>query len=173
MLQRLRQRFGTIRWKLTGTFVLVSLLLALTLITILVGAVLWIVNSNLILQALGDVALQEAKALVPEFESADRSPQRLGAQLRAITADLDRESRPQARGITGQLSGATPTTTPGDLQFNSQIVVAALLDSDGRVITTTMPSVYRSGALLADVAYDHRAVARDQWCDRGALCVDR
>jgi NarL family two-component system sensor histidine kinase LiaS len=151
MLQRLRQRFGTIRWKLTGTFVLVSLLLALTLITILVGAVLWIVNSNLILQALGDVATQEAKLLVPEFESADRSPQRLGVQLRAITADLDRESRPQARGITGQLSGATPTTTPGDLQFNSQIVVAALLDSDGRVITTTMPTIYRSGALLADL----------------------
>jgi hypothetical protein len=73
MIQRLRQRFGAIRWKLTGTFVLVSLLLALTLIAIFVAAIVWILNSTLILQALVEVARQDATALRPAFESPERS----------------------------------------------------------------------------------------------------
>ena len=45
----MRQRFGTIRWKLTGTYILVSLLLVLTLVALLVGALLWLLNSRIIL----------------------------------------------------------------------------------------------------------------------------
>jgi hypothetical protein len=41
--------------------VLVSLLLALTLIVILVGAILWILNSSVILQGIAEIAMQEAR----------------------------------------------------------------------------------------------------------------
>jgi two-component system, NarL family, sensor histidine kinase LiaS len=143
MIQRLRQRFGTIRWKLTGTFVLVSLLLALTLIAIFVAVIVWILNSTLILHALVQVATQDATTLRPAFEAPERSPQQLGAQLRAMVVDLGGE-------VPGQAYGAIPTAAPDELNFKSQLAVAALLGSDGRVITTTVPGVYPSGVLLVD-----------------------
>jgi len=141
MLDRLRQRFGTIHWKLTGTYVLVSLLLALTLIAILVGALLWVVNSNFILRALAEVAMQESNSLRPAFEAADRSPQQLGAQLWAITADMRRDAQ----------SSSTNPNASGNFDFKSELVVAALVGVDGRVITSTLPLAYPAEAQLAEL----------------------
>src|SRR5262245_14143843 len=141
MLDRLRQRFGTIHWKLTGTYVLVSLLLALTLIAILVGALLWVVNSTFILHALAEVAVQESNTLRPAFVPADRSPEQLGAQLWAITADMRRDA---------QSPSGTPDSS-SNLEFKSELVVAALVGVDGRVITSTLPLAYPTGSSLADL----------------------
>jgi hypothetical protein len=76
----------------------------------------------------------------PAFESPDHAPQALGAQLWAITADMRRDAQ----------SPGAASDSSANFEFKSQLV-AALVDTNGRVITTTMPTAYSAQAPLADL----------------------
>ncbi|HEX5691170.1 MAG TPA: histidine kinase, partial [Roseiflexaceae bacterium] len=147
----MRQRFGTIRWKLAGAYIVVSLVLALTLVAMLVGVLLWLLNSRIILGALAEVAAQQAQTFQRPFEAPERSPERLGAQLATLTAAMQRQPGPIPFGDTTNTTETRPAATSNGLDFNAQLVVAALIDPDGRVITTTLPMSYATGALLVDL----------------------
>jgi predicted small integral membrane protein len=56
MREAFRRRFSTIHWKLTGAYVLVSLMLALTFFAIFIGGVALLLNSNLIPQTFAQSA---------------------------------------------------------------------------------------------------------------------
>lgn len=150
MLQALHRRFGTIHWKLAGTYVLVSLLLALTLITIFIAAIIWLFNSSLILNAFANSARDLATSLQPGFVDPQRSPERLGAQLRLLAADS--QSASNQGSVT--VRGAAPPidiNPPPVGSDSASLFFVALLDEQGRVITSTLPLNYPAGARLADL----------------------
>jgi NarL family two-component system sensor histidine kinase LiaS len=139
MLAGLSQRFSTIRWKLTGAFMAVSLLLALTMIGIFVGTVFYFLSAPIIPQALARSARDVARAVAEEEASPLGDPVRLFELLRRFET-----SRPQAAdGPTIEIN--TPETPPGETPL------IALLDTQGRVITSTTPLAYPAGLTLAFV----------------------
>jgi two-component system, NarL family, sensor histidine kinase LiaS len=138
MLTTLRQRLGTLRWKLTGTFMLVSLLLALTMIAVLVGALLWLLSSDLLLREFWDGTQTVAVALRAEYKDPERTPEQMGDQLRLVTVQNDMANVPTAETAQG---GA-------DLALGAEIYFVALLDAGGRVITSTTPLAIPNGSLL-------------------------
>jgi signal transduction histidine kinase len=121
-------RFATIRWKLTGAFLAVSMLLALTMIAMLVGAVVALLNAPLIPQALADSAREVAAGVSQELANPGGSPDRLFEVLNRF--DSSRGSAAQARGDE---------------------VLIALLDPQGRVITSTRPLNFPAGLALTSV----------------------
>lgn len=139
MLSALRQRFGTLQWKLTGAFVLVSLLLALTLAAVMLGLLLWLFSSDLLLDEFWSGSRAIAIAIVPEYRAPDRTPDTLGAQLQLWMAQND-VARTPAPGEVGE--GA---------DLSSGLYWIALLDTEGRIITSTAPLDMPNGRLLTEV----------------------
>jgi two-component system, NarL family, sensor histidine kinase LiaS len=145
MMQALRRRFGTLHWKLTGTYVLVSLLLAVTLIAVLVVVMLWLLNSNLLLREFWRGTETIALTLRADYEDANRTPERLGEQLRLVVIQNEQVRLAQ-----------TPQTSSGaDLSFDvgpgaeaPGIYFIALLDEGGRIITSTAPLEAPNGSQL-------------------------
>jgi signal transduction histidine kinase len=150
ILNSLRQHFGTIRWKLTGTYVLVSLLLALTLIVIALAAGWLFFSSQFILTEIHKDAHNFAAVLRPEFASPARNGERLGRSLLLATTG----------GSQGIRLQPTTSAQPGDdTQASLQVGIdpaegsqepglfIALLDEQGRVLTTTLPG-YVTGSPL-------------------------
>ncbi len=142
VLKSLFQRFETIRWKLTGAFLAVSLLLALTMIGGVVGGLLYILNAPFIPNAIGDSAREVAISLSAELADPAGDPEQV---LKIFT----RFSNPP-----GQEFGPTPADGPViEVDANGEPVgdeiLIALLDPQGRVITSTHPLDYPPGLPLA------------------------
>jgi signal transduction histidine kinase len=143
MLQR---TFGTLHWKLTATYVLVSLLLATTLITALVGALLWLLSSNLLLDEFWNGTRSLAITLAPEFAEPNRTPESLGEQLRVIVVQNNQLLEPAAEAPAGGTAGEPGLVV--DIPPGTYFV--ALLDDTGRVITSTAPLEYPTGTLITE-----------------------
>ncbi len=147
----LRYRFGTIRWKLAGTYMLVSLGLALTLITIFVAAILWLLNSNVLLNAFADSARDLALRLRPSFEDPYRSAESLGYQLRLLDPASQPESANRSRLVVGNNDPGLTIDTATRSDMSASLFFVALLDQQGRIITSTLPINYPSGRQLASL----------------------
>jgi signal transduction histidine kinase len=129
------RRFSTIRWKLTGAFLAVSLLLAVTMISILVGAVLYFLNAPVIPNALGDTAREMAAGVGRELNNPDGDPDRLFQLLGRFES---------ANAGAGQPDDALNPPAGDEL-------LIALIDTQGRVITSTRPLNYPAGFALASL----------------------
>jgi signal transduction histidine kinase len=133
MFDALRRRFVTIGWKLTASYVLVSLLLT-TIVIVVSLTVLWFfLSSNLTPQLFAFTNTEYGALMQPEFEAEPLDPQRLGLRLQLLNGDLTGD--PQT------------VTADGSVELDTRYV---LLDSTGRVITSTLPTEYTPGALLAN-----------------------
>lgn len=150
MMVVLKRRFGTIQWKLTGCFVLLSLLLTLTLIVITIVALILFFNSRFLLSTMGEGVQELARQMRPAFEDPNRTPASLGENLRRVMPDT---------GKTQQI-GADADQTQDHTNNNRVNIVLrsgseetsllAALDVNGQVITSTIDSAYPSGAWIAE-----------------------
>lgn len=133
MLAGLTKRFSTIRWKLTGAFLAVSMLLALTMMAMLVGAVVYFLNAPVIPRALAESAREMGRGVSRELANPEGSPGQLFEVLRRF----------EGAGAGEADSGSAPP--PGD------DLLIALLDTQGRVITSTRPLNYAAGVPLTSL----------------------
>ncbi|MBC8078209.1 MAG: hypothetical protein H7Y32_19175, partial [Chloroflexales bacterium] len=97
MRKKFLARFASIRWRLTLTYVLVSALFALTLLAIAVLAIVWLLNSNLLLNSIAYDANELARAVQSEFEAEPRNVDSLAAQLRLLSSGAPQESAEMGR----------------------------------------------------------------------------
>ncbi|HMQ33225.1 MAG TPA: sensor histidine kinase [Chloroflexaceae bacterium] len=130
------QRFATIRWKLTGAFLAVSLLLALTMIAVFVAGVIYILNAPLLPRAIADSAREVSLTLAAELADPAGDPDQA---LRILT----RFASPPREGF-GE-AGGEPQADDG----RGDELLIAMLDTQGRVITSTYPMAYPAGLALA------------------------
>jgi signal transduction histidine kinase len=139
-------RFKTIRWKLTGAFLLVALLLGLTLVAVFLAAIIFFLNSSFLPRALADEAVSIARGVADEYADPNGSAEDLIDRLRPFFTP----------------GSALPPPPDGNAQVNIQLgtrasddtgddVLIALLDPAGGVITTTMPLRYVAGTTLGAV----------------------
>jgi signal transduction histidine kinase len=122
MFTALRRHFDTIYWKLTGSFVMLAVLLAVgftILITLITFAIL---NSSIPLMASGEITEQYASML--RVEGMDR--EQVGSQIVQLLTSNGVELSPDA---------------------GTAIIV---LDTSQRVITSTLPLDYQPGQLLSE-----------------------
>lgn len=145
MLAALTRRFSTIRWKLTGAFFAVSLLLALTMIAVFVGGVLYILNAPLIPNATAESARELAGVFGTELADPDGNLAQLIAQLQRLSAPPGTGGLPQPADAQPNLDLELSAAPQGDEVF------VALLDTQGRVITSTRPLQYPAGLSLGVV----------------------
>lgn len=140
--KRFFQRFATIRWKLTGAFLAVSLLLALTMIGGVVAGLLYILNAPFLPNAIGDSAREVAISLSAELADPLGDPdQVIKIFTRFSNPPRQDFGAPPADGPTVELNSGSDA--PGDE------ILIALLDQQGRVITSTHPLNYPTGLALA------------------------
>ncbi len=139
MWSSLRQRFGTLRWKLAGSYVLVTLLVVLVLETLLLVVIAAPV-SNAVLPIAGNVL---GRQLADELRPALVTPGRDEAQIAQILRDFTTTTR---------------SSPNGPISFNSDDVALVLLDPAGRVITGTQQFVEAINTPLADVEPSAREV---------------
>lgn len=137
MLAGLTRRFATIRWKLTGAFLAVSMLLALTMIVIFGGTIFYFLSAPLIPQALGEAARDLSRSISQELANPTGDPDRLFELLRRFESSNSGEAEP-------------PDPVAGDLAQGDELLIA-FLDTQGRVITSTRPLNYPAGVVLSSV----------------------
>jgi hypothetical protein len=142
MLAGLTRRFSTIRWKLTGAFLAVSMLLALTMIAIFVGTIVYFLNAPIIPQALGETAREVARGVGEELANPEGSTEQLFEILRRFESANSGEPASTSDG---------PTFEVGVDDAQGDELLIALLDTQGRVITTTRPLNYPAGVALGVV----------------------
>ncbi|MCS6880680.1 MAG: sensor histidine kinase [Oscillochloridaceae bacterium] len=130
MLSALRKRFSTIRWKLTGAFLAVSLLLALTMIVVFLAGLVYIFNAPFIPRAIAQSARDLASIVSEEIADPEGDLDQLIAQFKHFSQSL-RDDPSNASGI-----GDSETTAPETLQLSDEVLIT-LLDLQGRVITST------------------------------------
>jgi NarL family two-component system sensor histidine kinase LiaS len=135
VLAALARQFSTIRWKLTGAFMAVSLLLALTMIATFLGAIFYFLSTPIIPQALAESAREVARAVGRELTGPTGEPGRLFEVLSSFEA-------PGAGAPGAQLEAEGAERARGDE------LLVALLDTQGRVITSTRPLAYPAGLSL-------------------------
>ncbi|KPV49857.1 hypothetical protein SE17_30255, partial [Kouleothrix aurantiaca] len=137
MLNALSRRFGTIRWKLAGSYVLVALLVALVGELLLVAALIYLFNSRLITDAFQARASTYAAALRADFAQHAE----LKAAVNARITDLIQRD-------TQQLNAREP-----GLQINlggEDIPVQTfVLDARGTLLAAIPRGSYQPGTLLA------------------------
>lgn len=143
VLAGLINRFSTIRWKLTGAFMAVSLLLALTMIGIFVGTVLYFLNAPIIPRALGISAKDVAHAVSAELANPEGSPGQLIEVLRRFEAASTNAPPPSADGPRIEITSRS--------EPRADELLIALLDTQGRVITSTRPLNYPAGLSISAV----------------------
>jgi NarL family two-component system sensor histidine kinase LiaS len=141
VLAGLTRHFSTIRWKLTGAFLAVSLLLALTMIATFLGAIFYFLSTPIIPQALADSAREVARGVSRELASPAGEPERLFE----ILSSFEPTGAPGGPARSPQLG----SEGAGQLQGDELLVV--LLDTQGRVITSTRPLAYPAGLNLGFV----------------------
>src|SRR5262245_45342198 len=88
MVDALRRRFGSIRWKLTGSYVLVALLIALFGDLLLVITLIVLLNSRIIPNAMAQRANRLAGDLAPEFAAAQSRDQQVARFRLLMEAEL-------------------------------------------------------------------------------------
>lgn len=142
-------RFSTIRWKLTGAFMLVALLLGLTLIAIFLGAILFFLNSPLLPQALAEEASSIARSLADEYADPEGSPEGLIEQLRSFFAPGS--ARTPGSRSPGEGRPQIDVALGGQREDTEGELLIALLDPQGGVITSTLPLRYAVGTTLGAV----------------------
>lgn len=130
MLSALPRRFSTIRWKLTGAFLAVSLLLALTMIVVFVAGLVYIFNAPFIPRATAESARDLARLVSEEIADPEGNLDQLIAQLKRFS----QSSRGDPRDAAGIGDGET---APPEVLQPSNDVVITLLDLQGYVITST------------------------------------
>ncbi len=138
----LLRRFATIRWKLTGAFLAVSVLLALTMIVIFVAGVVYILNAPLIPLAIGQSA-HDLAAFVSEDLAKGGDPNQLIDTLKRLSNPALAQPPDKQNPSSVEVQIAAPAK--GDE------VMLTLLDPQGLVITTTHPLRYTAGVNLAAV----------------------
>ena len=138
------ERFTTIRWKLSGAFLLVALLLGLTLVAVFLAAIIFFLNSPALPRALAGDASNIARAVANEYGDPNGNPEDLIERLRPFfTPGANRSTAPEGGAqVEVSLGGSADENPTGDL-------LIALLDPAGGVITTTMPLRYEVGGTLA------------------------
>ncbi len=132
------QRFATIRWKLTRAFLAVSLLLALSMILVFIAGVIYFLNAPLLPRAIGDSAREVSRTLAAELADPAGNPEQAIWILMRF-ANPPRES------------AAAPAAGPqsSDARVGGEGLLIALLDTQGRVITSTYPLAYPAGHALS------------------------
>jgi signal transduction histidine kinase len=153
MGQTLRQRFGTIRWKLTASYAAVTVLVMLIMEAILVFALgLYITRVFFVPETIAEASRDLGKLLQIEFAATDRSAAELERQLhelvevdaaddRLFQIDIDfPEEVPEEPATGGQ----------ADIPAAWQVPVITLLTSEGRVLTSTLHS-YTPGIPLVSL----------------------
>lgn len=145
MIKFLHRRFGTILWKLTGTYVLVSFMFVLTLIVVTFGGVIWYINSQMLPIALADDARLFAEVMSEDFEQSEVSNEQLAASLKILNNFLDTFNG------SDESTTITLSATNQNSNVSSSNLFIALLDANGRVITTTHPLEYEASVLFSQV----------------------
>jgi signal transduction histidine kinase len=139
-LARFKPRFGTIGWKLTGAYVLVSLLLGVTLLALLIGAALYVLTSPILPTAMAESAREYATIIAAEYRDPNGDVERLIERLGMLgNASASAEAVAEARGRRG-----------ANLEVAPEDFIVALLDPAGRVLSTSHPNVYPAGATFTD-----------------------
>lgn len=143
MMGALRRRFSTIRWKLTFSYVVVTLL-----ITLLFEALLLVVVALIFSQFYPNIAEVIAETIAADMQEVyaapDRTPESLGLVLRE-SQDLQNNGGE----ITFSFSSSPQTQSSTDtLSVSADETFIALLDDQGRVLTSTLQASYPLGSLL-------------------------
>jgi signal transduction histidine kinase len=142
MLARFSRRFSTIRWKLTGAFMAVSMLLAVTMIAILVGGMVYFLYAPFIPQAIAESARELALGASEELANPEGDPERL-IELMHRFEQANLSSEGAAEGDSPTVESAAGSEGQGDE------LLIAFTDSDGRVIASTRPESYPAGLDLS------------------------
>ncbi|MGQ9925379.1 MAG: histidine kinase [Chloroflexaceae bacterium] len=135
MTTGLRKRFSTIRWKLTGAFLAVSLLLALTMIVVFVAGLVYIFNAPFIPRATAESARDLAHMVSEELANPVGNLDQLIAQLKRFSQS--------SRGNPG-----VGEMTEAEMSVPVNEVLITLLDRQGRVMTSTHPQDHVRGEPL-------------------------
>jgi signal transduction histidine kinase len=138
----LHRRFGTIRWKLAGSYVLVSLLITLFGELLVVIALIVLLNTRIIPDALAVRANQFALSLSPEFAAAGQRRERLIARFQAL---IEQEQR-AGQEFAGE--GATSSQPQITFSTRSSDIITVLVDRDGRIVAASPSGSHPAGALL-------------------------
>lgn len=149
MVQALIQRFGTIRWKLTFSYAAVTVLVMLIMEALLVLALgLYFTRIVLVPEQIAEASEDIAKLLQVEYSAPDRSIERLDQQLHDLLDES--EDSDTLFQITYDFPEQAPAQTAGqsaDMPAAWDVPVIALLDKQGRVLTTTLHSYNRGESL--------------------------
>lgn len=174
MLEAFRRTFGTIRWKLTSSYVAVTLLATLALEAILVISAIWSVfNSIIVPKNMAQAGSIFALALRSEYEARNRRPQVLADQLWLLITPAE---QPEQRNPL-QFDIAIPKTIDdaaheitikADRPAAWQVPAIVLLDSQGRVITATLQDVYQPGAPITQIEMPEAKKVIDEALRTGA-----
>lgn len=135
-------QFSSIRWKMTGAFMLVALVLAFALLVVFLGVLLFFLYSSFLPNALGDSARQYAAAVADETADPTGDPNELIERLRRFSAAQTSPPAPQ---------GAQNSDITLETQVSDEELLIALIDTQGRVITTTHPLEYGAGLQLGEL----------------------
>jgi two-component system, NarL family, sensor histidine kinase LiaS len=139
-MNALRRRFGTIRWKLAGSYVLVALLIALIGELLLVGVVIFLLNTRIIPNAFVERASRYALAMRSDFELPNRRDETITGRLQALMAAETQQPDGQGQATTPQITFGT----------NSSDIFTVVVDSRGRVIAASPQQNHPIGASLAE-----------------------
>ncbi len=153
VLAGLKQRFSTIRWKLTGAFLAVSLLLALTMIAVFVAGLVYMLNAPFIPNAAAESARDLARVVSAELADPAGSLDQLIARLRRL-------STPPGGGDSVSATAGTGEHAELANLARSDEVAIVLLDTQGRVITSTHPLEHIPGLPLDEPAPADELVQR-------------
>jgi two-component system, NarL family, sensor histidine kinase LiaS len=140
LTQRFRRRFGTIGWKLTGAYVLVSLLLALTLLAVLLGGVFYLLTSPVLPTAMAESAREYAEIAAAEYRDPNGDVERLIEQLGTLSSAQVSAQHGAAEARGRQAS---------EFEIEPEDFILALLDPAGQVVVTSHPRVYPRGSAFA------------------------
>ncbi|MFV9506212.1 MAG: histidine kinase [Oscillochloridaceae bacterium umkhey_bin13] len=114
--------FASLRWKLTGAFLAVSLLLALTVIVIFIAGMAYLLNAPIIPDGIGQSASEMAGFVSEEIGRNGTDPEQLiGTLIR----------------LSGSSSASDPNRSAEERMPPGGDLMITLLDAQGRVLTTT------------------------------------
>ncbi|PDW03420.1 HAMP domain-containing sensor histidine kinase [Candidatus Viridilinea mediisalina] len=120
MLQTLRRRFASIRWKLTAAFMAVSLLLVLTMSVIFLGGLIFILNSSLLPTAVAESARDLATLVGDELADPQGNIDQLIDRLRRLSGS----------------QGLPDPSGQGGAEVEEELLIV-LLDREGRILRST------------------------------------
>lgn len=142
MRDALRRRFGTIRWKLAGSYVLVALLIALLGELLVVIALVFLLNARIIPNAFAERASRYALAMRPDFALTERRDEAIAARLQSLVAA-------ESQSPDGQSSGAARPQV--NLGTSRSDVYTFVVDRQGRLLAADPQASLSAGTPLQDI----------------------